>query len=242
MSVKNVDKIILICIALLYSATLFGEGPIERYHVLYEEISKDVLKNTIGILTLNSGVKGGKDLRTYLKVGEQFIYSKTLEVRGETTPISNFGWRSPIDKFIYNYRYPIVAKFGQYLCIVYEPTKNLKTWISIEEIKEQYFPYIVMLDSIKTPSRFVDIFYFTKSGRRKVYKEPLRDADFIIISTEESKYPLLNMLEQKNGFIKIGIVHVDFDTDEQRVEPLGWIRLKDDQGKLTIWIKYVDLH
>ena len=100
-----------------------------------------------------------------------------------------------------------------------------------------------MLDSIKTPSPFfVDIFYFTKSGKRKLYKEPKKDADFIIISKNESRYSLLKIIEQKNGFIKLGSFHLDYATDKTTIEPIGWTRMRDNQGMLIIWIKYVDLY
>lgn len=99
---------------------------------------------------------------------------------------------------LYTYRYPIVAKFEQYLCIVYDPIQNLKTWVNIKELEENFYTSILMLDNIKTPSAFfVDIFYFTKSGRRKLYEEPRRDAKFIVISKNESKYGLLKIIEQK---------------------------------------------
>lgn len=242
MSTKNIGKIIIVSgISLLFSLSLFADAPYEKYHVAYEDISKDVLKNTIGILTINSGIKKGTELKTYSRNENHFTYRTSLLVK-ETIPISNFGYHPPIDELnIENYRYPIVAKFDQYLCIVYDPIKNLTTWVNIKEIEENFSTSIVMVDSIKTPSLFfVNIFYFTKTGKRKLYQEPQNDAKFTIISKNESKYHLLKIIEQRKDFVKIGVVHVDFDTYKESIEPIGWVRIRDDQGRLMFWIADVD--
>jgi len=240
---NRINKIVILgVVSLLYSSFLFADAPYEKYHVAYENISKDVLKNTIGILTINSGVKKGTELKTYSRIGKQFIYNTTLRIK-ETIPVSNFGYHPPIEELnIENYRYPIVAKFGEYLCIVYDPIKNSKTWINIEELEKNFYTSIVMLDNIETPSSFfVDIFYFTKNGRRRLYKEPKKNADFIIISKDKYGDSLLSIIAQKNEFVKIGVVTVNFDTYEESIKPLGWIRIRDDKGMLRLWIKYVDL-
>ncbi len=244
MNARNINKIIaLIIVSLLYSLSIFADAPYEKYHIAYKDISKDVLKSTIGILTVNSVVRKVVKLKTYSRDGKQFIYNKTLKIK-ETIPISNYGYHPPIDKWhISNYRYPILAKFEEYLCIVYDPIKNLKIWVNTKEIEENVYTSIVMSDSIKTPdSFFVDIFCFTNSGSRKVYKEPQNDADFIILAKYQFKYLLLKIIEQRNGFIKVGSFHLNHDTDKKTIEPLGWVRIKDNQGMFMIWINNVDLY
>ncbi|MEO0097430.1 MAG: hypothetical protein ABIK78_04975 [candidate division WOR-3 bacterium] len=229
-------------IILIYSLPLFADAPYEKYHIEYKDISKDVLKNTIGILTINSGIKKGTKLKGYFKKGKKFIYEKTLKVK-KTIPISNFGFHPPIDElYIENYRYPIVDKFEQFLCIVYDPIRNLKIWVNIKEIEKNFYTDILMVDSIPIPNNFfINIFYFTENGKRKVYKEPKNDADFIIISKDEYKYSLFKIIGQKDEFIKIGIFHFNYDTNEEWIEPLGWIKIRDKYGRLMFWIKYVDL-
>jgi hypothetical protein len=241
---RNINKIIiLIVVNLLYSLSLFADAPYEKYHVAYNDISKDVLKSTIGILNINSIVKKVMKLKTYSRDGKRFIYNKTLKVK-KTTPISNYGSHPPVDKWrISNYRYPILAKIEQYLCIVYDPIKNLKTWVNIKEIEENFYTSIMMSDSMKTPdSFFVDIFCFTNSRKRKIYKEPRNDADFIILTKYKFKYLLLKIIEQRNGFIKVGSFHLDHNTDKITIEPLGWVRIRNDQDMLMIWINDVDLY
>lgn len=236
---------IAVVISLLCSQPLFADGPYETYHVAIDDISKDVLKNSIGILTINAGIKKGMELKTFVRDEEQFTYVKNLKVRGETTPISNFGLRPPIDtSYISNYRYPIVGKVNHYLCIVYDPKRNIKAWVNKNAIEENFSGVsVIIIDSLKTPSSFfVDIFYFTKSGRRKLYQESKNDADFIVISKDEHKYSLLRIIEQKNGFVRIGIAYVDYSAGQESIEPIGWIRIRNNQGMLMIWVKYVDLY
>lgn len=243
MSIRKISKISVVSvISLLYSLPSFADAPYEKYHVTCKEISKDVLKNTIGILTIYSGDNKGTQLRTYLRSGKQFTYNKSLEVKEETIPISAFGYHPPIDESCIGGRYPIVEKSARYLRIVYNPIKNLEAWFSIDDLEENFYTSIIMLDKIDTSSRFfVNIFCFTQSGKRKLYKEPKEDANFIIILKDEHKHSLLKIMEQKNDFVRIGILHVDFSTNKKSIEPIGWISIRDNRAMLTIWIEDADL-
>lgn len=231
-------------VGLLCCPPLFADAPYEKYHVAFKDISKDILKNTIGILTINSGIKKGVQLKTYLRSGNKFTFNKILKVK-ETIPISNFGYQPGIDElYIENYRYPIVNKFEHYLCIVYDPKKNLKAWVNIEEVEVNFYITPILLDSIPIPGEFfVDIFYFTEDGTRKIYKDPQKDADSILISKNLFEYSLLKIVEQKNEFIKIeGTAWVSGDVGKGSIEMSAWIKIRDEKGNLTIWIKYVDLY
>jgi hypothetical protein len=235
MRIVSIASVILI-------SSLFSEIPYEFYRVKYNEISRDVLKNTIGILTINSGTLGGTELRGYSRAGNRFSYDTTIKVE-ETIPISNFDYQPRLREMsgVGNYRYPIVGAFEKFMCITYDPKKNLRTWISLKETEEKFEVNIVMLDSmLKSKDYYLDIFYSTESGRKKVYNEPKMGVRFHIISKD--KYSLIVLLGQKNGFLRIGYVKSGIGIDEQKVvESPGWIRIRDDKGLLTIWIKYVDL-
>ena len=165
----------------LFSILLFGDAPFEKYHVTYSPELKQTLKETIGILTINSGVKGGRKIETYSKNDKDFKLSGTLDVIKETTPVSNFGWQ-PIfpDSLVTNYRYPVTAENGNYLEIVYDAKKGSKTCVNTKEIEKNFYHTIIMIDSIPTPLDFwFDIFYFTNSGKRKLYEQPNRNSSCI---------------------------------------------------------------
>jgi len=241
MKVSVLNKILFF--QLFFSILLFGDAPVEKYHVTYSSELKQILKETIGILTINSGVKGGRKIETYSKNDKDFKLSETLDVIKETTPVSNFGWQPILsDSLVTNYRYPVTAENGDYLEIVYDAKKGSKTWVNTKELEKNFYLTIIMIDSISTPLNFwVDIFYFTNSGKRKVYEQPNRNSNFKIISKKEQKH-LLEIIEQKGEFIKLGIVHYNYETSEDKIEPIGWVRTRDNEGMLMFWIKLVDFY
>jgi len=245
MNSKRINKIlVMLTLGLWFAGPLFADAPYEKYHVTPESISKVVLRDTIGILTIVSGAdKTSTELNTYSRTIKSFTYSKKLKI-SETTPVSNFGYQDPQNppsSSIDTYRYPIVAKSGQYLCIVYDPIKNKRAWINIKETEANFHSSIVMLENIETPSSFfIDIFYLAKKEGVKLYKEPSKNAGFTLL-IDEQKYSLLRILEQKGNFIRIGIVKVGPDTNPESVESIGWIRIRDEQNMLMIWVKDEDL-
>jgi hypothetical protein len=242
MNKRRTIRIILISVIILIQfQPLLADAPYEKYHLFYQEISKDVLRKTIGILTISSGIKKGTELKTYSKSGNKYIFDKIIKPK-ETIPISNFGYHPSFhEPYIENYRYPIVFRSDPFLCIVYDPKKNLKTWVNLEEVGRDFYILRVFLDSLSiSEDLFVDVFYFTGSVKRKVYKEPENGADFSVISEDEHKYSAFKVIEQKDGFIKIGIFRWDADPlKEEPVEPIGWIKIRDDKGYVTVWVKYI---
>lgn len=244
---RNFNRIIGICVvSILLLSSVFADAPYEKFHISCKDISKEVLRDAIGILTVYSDKRKPKELKAYSKQGDQFVFGGILKLK-EAIPISSFGYHycpplPPLDCDSLNirtHRYPIVASFDRYLCVASHPVKNLRVWINVEDLKEDFKVSILMLEEINSWDGFIDIFCFTESKRRKVYREPKRDSDYFIISPKGEL--LLKAIEQKDGFIKIGRVDVDFDTYEESIEPIGWIRIRDDEGRLMIWIEDVDL-
>ncbi len=238
---KTIRIMLISAIILIHFQPLLADAPYEKYHLFYQEISKDVLRKTIGILTISSGLKKGTELKTYSKSGNKFIFDKIIKAT-ETIPISNFGYQPWFEQpYIENYRYPIIARSDPFLCIVYDPKKNFKTWVNLTEGGKDFNTRVAFLDSLSIPgSLFVDMFYLTGGVERKVYKEPKDGTDFSVISEEEYKYTAFKVLEQKDGFIKIGIFWWSTDpVKEIPVELIGWIKIRDDKGHLTVWLKYI---
>ena len=72
----------------------FADGPWEKFHIPYNETLKQVLKETIGIITLNSGgQETGTTIITFKLTDNQFSKEKILKVRGQTTSVSKVGYR-----------------------------------------------------------------------------------------------------------------------------------------------------
>ncbi len=246
--------IIIVAIGLLNPLSSFADtlsGYWERYHVKSTNICKEVLRNTIGILTINSGVKKGSELKIYSKSKEDFIYERILKVR-KTIPVSNFGYYDsdyvsyPVDTTridIENYRYPIINdSHYPFMNIMYDPIKKLKAWVNLEEVQKDFYIDIIKLDSIPIPTPFfVDIFCLTQEGKRKIYKGSKEDSNFYYIF--EDQHREFRIIEQKGDFIRLEeLIHFEpNEPPEETFESIGWIKIRDSDGLLTIWIRLVDL-
>jgi hypothetical protein len=51
----------------------------------------------------------------------------------------------------------------------------------------------------------------------------------------------LKVIEIGEEFMKLGKPRFDNDSQEVGMDQVGWIRIRDDEGCLTFWIKMVDL-
>jgi hypothetical protein len=234
----------LITLIILHPLTTWADGPTEQYHVPRGKVIKEILKKTVGILTIRSGKKNGTELKTYKRIpqkvgADQFQNDGKLAVATDTRPVSNFGYQTPDNEHqIENYRYPITAKSGKFVRIVYDSLGKSEAWVNLDEVEKDFEIKALMLKRIKAPSPFyVDIFYFSATGVRKLYSKPSRDPEYSLIREKDHKYSELTIIDQKGEFVKVGAS----DGDEKSIKPLGWIRIRDDHGALTIWIEDVHL-
>ncbi len=294
---KNFKKIFCVIVWFeLTAVAALADAPVEQYHVIHDDIAKGVLENTIGILTINSGKNN--ELRTYLKTGTVFSYQKTLLVKEETRPISNFGYGYRVtfkedeyehffgslnektkigyaenggmavylnelstgqirelgkEKFsvlikrfqsayphVENYRFPIVERQENYVCLIYDPVENLQAWINLQDING-FSRDLLLIDSLATKQNihgFVNVFHFTQNGQRKLYQQPNQNAAFAVISKNDRQFRWLTIMDQKAGFIQVGTIR--YLNEQPKVDPVGWIRIRDDEKRLRLWIVSVD--
>jgi hypothetical protein len=248
----------------IFGATLApkaaAEAPFEEYHVSRSSISAPILRNAIGVLTITSGVKRGKQLRAYRKNHQAWLFDHTIHAI-DTKPVSNFGYHSqpvaeetgserlaldviqggnsnshavPADDDISSYRFPILKKSGQFLEIAIDSVKDSRVWVSTGDLaqgflfEENYFSDLTHLKEF-----LVDPFFGTRGITRRIYKKPDLSAE-----ASELSRGLFKVLGERNGFIQLG---QDVGTeDEEKIEPVGWIPIRDADGLLTIWIALED--
>lgn len=225
------------------SLPTFADAPSEGYHVAYKDISKEVLRNTIGILTINSRAGKEATLQTYAQKAGQYVPAALLKA-ADTIPISSFGYHPTIDsEAIGNYRYPIIERTDMYVRIVYDPVKNLSAWINLAEAEKHFSTYVTMLHDLETLKSFsIDIFSFTESGKRKFYKFPGKPNNYFIVEKSDTSYGSLTVMDMRKGYLQLGKPRFNDSTFElEDVDPIGWIRIRDDQGLLTFWIMLVDM-
>ncbi|TET45518.1 hypothetical protein E3J62_07095 [candidate division TA06 bacterium] len=226
-----------------FSSAAFAGAPFELYHVPYDSISGNVLKDAVGILTITSREPGKAQMKAYNKALGKFTRANPIHVLAGTVPVSNFGYHPEfIEVHVASYRFPIVGRSGDYLRIVYKQIENSRTWVKLEELERDFFTYVAMLDSIGTPSWFVsDVFFGSKDGTRKIYAQPKEDAEATVIKKDDYKYKTFRIIEQKGDFVKIRQGwQEDSLGDDSKMPPLGWIKIHDEEGRLTIWQKDQD--
>jgi hypothetical protein len=236
-------RLTMVLLLIIFAEVLFADGPYEKWHVEYGEDLRIVLNDIKGILTINSGAnKKGSKFVVYSKIDSSYEYEDTLNVMSETVPVSNFGWHPPVrQNQICNYRFPILDVDDKYVHIIYDAKQHLKAWLRLDDIESCFVTTMVMFDEMKEPlDGFVAIFYFTMSGNRKLYTEPYENAKYRIIS-KDGRYGYLKMIAHENNYIQIARATMDYRTG-MTTEPLGWIRIWDDNGMLTIWIYNVDFY
>lgn len=251
---KNLHSIRYISLLLLIPLNLlFADGPWEKFHIPLADISKEVLRDAIGILTIHQGVKkGGTEFKVIKLLNSSFIYTDTLLVK-ETYPISNFGYQrregvksSPGSLFevISNYRYPIVERRDGHLMVVTDPIKNTRVWLSEKDLQQDYYLSVVLFDDVMTfkscTSCFIEISHFTSEEERKVYSRPDSNSEWTLLHKNELR-GAIKLSEISGNFINIAkpiVKEIEshyFYSDE--LEEIGWIQLRDEDGLLTIWIK-----
>ncbi len=220
---------------------VLGEGPMEHFHVGLEELGPDVLKHTVGILTLNAGVKGGKEWQTYIRQGGKFVPDRILNLVAATKPVSHFGLSSV--EGVENFRYPIVSRQDRFYCVVYDPIADSRAWVNFDELEKHFYCNEVEIETSSSPRLglgSINIFCFTQSGRRKLYTQPDEQAAFSIVAKGEGHYSGLIGLEQTGNFLKVGRALANEDGETERMEELGWIKIRDEAGRLTFWLEMFD--
>ncbi|MGH7452843.1 MAG: hypothetical protein ACRENG_15955, partial [bacterium] len=139
-----------------------------------------------------------------------------------------------------NYRFPIVARQENYVCLVYDPVENLQAWINLQELDGLHHS-LLMIDTLVAKQHshdFVDVFHFTQNGQRKLYQQPDQNAAFAVISKNARQFRWLKIMDQKAGFIQVGTIR--YLNDQPQVDPIGWIRIRDDEKRLMLWIVSLD--
>ncbi len=240
-SKRELLSLLAILISAAASIPLFADAPSEHFHVKYEEIAPRVLRDAIGILTINSRAKAGQEIQTYELEGKEFKAGRKLKIKTETKPVSNFGyvWAEQIE----DYRYPIVTRQERFYCIVSDPVTDLRVWINLDDLKPSFTYGVVMIDTF-TPGHGamtpINIFHFTQSGRRKLYAQPDAQATFSIVSNQDYPYRRFYVQEQQGNFIKVAWAIHDHASDSLKIEALGWIKIRDKVGRLTFWFEMYD--
>lgn len=163
-------------------------------------------------------------------------------------PISGWSWTGYKAERIITVRFPIVEKKGQYRRIVYNPLLGSTAWIDFPAMKKVFEPRSVynMSETYFTETDFkqdeenpICVDLFSLSQAQELYKAPDASAHFDRISPlvpdpgspSGSNYGYGYIMEIQNGFALVS--DIDIVTGEER--RIGWIKIRNNDGMLTLW-------
>lgn len=236
----------------LTAATFFlcnGTARAEGYgdYFLYDlaKLPKNVLVDTIGLAVLNAELTEDSTLLpqpaqkitrflSYDRKGDQFVPAKEIPV-AKTLPVGVGGYGGWV-------KYLVTAWQGEYLQIITDPYKNLRTWIRPDKAKGDYA--IIFADLINSNSAIIksaimeeEIDIFLLSAETKLYAEPRPGSKFKVLRKanfhDKEYYPIAFTKD----YIQVGLREMDPNDPHHVItvdgEPLGWIKMRDDQGRIA---------
>jgi hypothetical protein len=147
-----------------------ADAPTELYHVNRSSISVSVLRDSIGILTINSGNRKGRFLHTYKLMAGKFAPDKGIAAL-KTTPVSNFGYHpSANSEEVASYRYPIVRKEADFIEIAIDPVSPTLVWINSRDLDREFITEADYFDDFRPKEGLIDSSFFAPNT--KIFKEP----------------------------------------------------------------------
>jgi hypothetical protein len=233
--------LIALSILCLTNTIIFADAPDEIMYIDKNNIPTDLLKKTIGIITINSGVKGGISLHIY---NDSFVIIKSLNLRDDSQPISNYGYHPPVDTLISNFRYLLIDENERFIKIVYNHNQSKTAWIKKTQLNDNFYSSkINYTDNLKTDyGCFLSLFEFTNDEKIIVYALPSDNSKNTLISKNDCDNQLIKIIEQKGEFLKIGIAEINSQLQTVEIKKeIGWIKIKDANGALNVWIIKRDL-
>lgn len=234
--------LLLILCCFLQVSPVSADAPYETFNVKYREIAPSVLRDTIGVVTINADFSWENgysvkdvELKAYDKVAGSFVASEVISLQKQTVALSSFGYSG-----IGSYRFPMTKEEGDYCRIVIDPKSDRRIWINNQMqakglengLEKTHF------DDLKNLVA-VDLFVFTDSGKKKLYAEPSRESSFVVIDSK--KHAFLLVAEVKNGFVRlVSEEAITLQSEDGKApttpQTLGWARIRDNEGLLTLWI------
>lgn len=235
-----------ICASPPYSRTLWGT-----------EFPDAVLKDAIGMVSIwcfNEGMapadskpetlasfeqaqKEEKTIDCYKIVSGRFQLASLLSV-GQFVPIYSES-REGVLRCV-----PATKKQGEFVEIVYDVEKNLRSWVRLtgEASEGCQIEFLSLIEDGPIAMR-VDIDILIEGKHVKLYKSPNMKAESVDISydyicshapSDMKAWSLITLSELKNGF---GLLTVE-ECDSDKLGFIGWIPLRDSQGRLQVWPCY----
>lgn len=220
---------------LIFTAAIFADSPEEVYQTAYKDIKPSVMRDTIGVLTINANwgwepAFHVDDVQIPLceKNIASFTDNGTISLQKNTTCLTSYGYGGTG-----SFRFPLIADTDNHCCIVVDPKTDKRIWINKKKLSESLENGFELQLFASLKNTQVDLFYFTDSKKKKLYVSPAKDSAFTVI--DEKTHPVLIAAETKNGFVRLVVPNEDPESQEEP-KSVGWARIRDNEGLMTIWL------
>lgn len=208
----------------------------EEYYLSRNEIAPTVLREAIGAVSVWRGLAAGRlpdgpwMLATFEHKGHAFTTGPRVAVK-QTRPVSGWDFLGKALR-----QYPVVQRSGLFVLAVLDSRSDQRAWLRVEKAPRtiDYLHYAAVGDPEAYTGQAIDLFHFS-SGARRIYVQPRLDAPFRIVSKEPGGQGFLaedlKVVKVQGNFAQVAkVMGVD-----QLSKPLGWVEIRDREGRLTIW-------
>jgi hypothetical protein len=205
---------------------MVGAGPIARsegygdwFSYDMARLPKDVLVDTIGQALVH-----GESFQAFDRVGTRFVPVGELRT-ADTFPVGTGGYGGWV-------RYLVTAQDGKYFQVIVDPYAGRRTWLDLDETKSDYAIVFANLEGRQHPvEEEIDVFLLAE--KTKLYAAPRSRARATMLREERSQDRVYYPIAFKGAYVQIGLRTEDPMAGTIDGGPVGWIRARDDQGRLA---------
>lgn len=247
------NKILPVFIFMILAISFRGhaDSPDETYFLERKQIPDSFLREAQAVLTLaildpkayaayyqKTEVKSKPYISVFQKGKNGFA---KLGLLNETEIMTPTGGEYGPAKW---YRFPVIGGRETYLEIIYNLPENKRCWVNLAELEHSLSGEKPVLEWFTTRHASkkhvsVDIFYLARNNEITLcngpgLKYPCRTAtprSEIVQSHGTYDAAAFILLERRNGFGRLGKSR---GADSPPM-PIGWIRLRDENGLLMVW-------
>lgn len=204
-----------------------------------------VWQQTIGFALVMG--KNATVFPTFERVGEELRPTGKTIALGQLLPLSDGGYHPPDSKEDSNQlRLAVVGLRGAFVQVIVEPRLGRAMWL-----EKQAFDAVVPFTELK-PGCCVQLLHLPGAERVEVHAQPRDDSKVLRAFNPpktEWERTTLEILEVRGGWLKVGnhfnpITHptsspqgalIAGEPEGFQREP-GWVRMRDEKGRLVFWV------
>lgn len=225
-------KTLLVALVCLIFGSLPGksDGPEEKVWLQPSEISNGVLRQTLGVATI-SVLTEAPSLPSYRLQGAAFVPAGQIDLP-RVTAVNGWDYEGVTLR-----RFPVLAERDGRALLALDGTGDATAWIAVpkEEPQVGQFPQVRVRSFVSADPQGLDLYFLLGGERRKVYERPADDSPYRVVTPTSLSFGLYGR-RVENGFLEI----VESQREGQVRIPRGWVRIRDAEGRLTLWYQSYD--